>query len=213
MKAFGIILVVIGVASLAAGGVFLAGLLRRVADARVVRTIPYQGESLAPSGFLEVSTERLCQVSILFHPDLHAFGDVDTREISREYGVDARVCVLDDAGKVLLREDFGPQGLGVSSNGLTGSVELSANTGKFSPPASGKIQVESTWTPRVSLRRTKSGELRVYDRVSDHTEAGVYTALFGVSGSVAMLLGAGLLFLHLFDRKAPGIKKSSNLNP
>jgi len=213
MKAVGIVFVVIGVASLAAGGVFLAGLLRRVADARVVRTIPYQGELLAPSGFLEVSTERLCQVRLIFHPDLHAFGDVDAREISREYGVDARVRVLDDAGKVLLREDIGQQSLGVSSNGLTGSVELSANTEKFSPPASGKIQVESSWTPRVSSRRTKSGELLIYDRVSEHTKAGVYTALFGVSGGAAMLLGAGLLFLHYFDRKAPGIEKSSTLNP
>jgi hypothetical protein len=213
MKAIGIVFVAIGVASLAAGGVFLAGLLRRVADARVVRKIPYQGGTLPQSGFLEVSTERLCQVSLVFHPDLRAFGDVDAREITREYGVEARVRVLDDAGKVLLREDFGYHSLGVSSNGLTGSVELSANTEKFAPPASGKIQVESTWTPRVSSRRTKSGELMVYDRVSDHTKAGVYTALFGVSGGVAMLLGAGLLFLHHFDRKSPGVEKSSKLNP
>jgi len=213
MKAFGIVCIVIGVASLAAGGVFLAGLLQRVADARVVRTIPYEGETLAQSGFLEVSTERLCQLSLVFHPDLHAFGDVDTREISREYGVDARVRVLDDAGRVLLREDIGHQSLGVTSNGLTGSVELSANTEKFAPPASGKIQVESTWTPRVSPRRTKSAELMVYDRVSDHTKAGVYTALFGVSGGAATLLGAGLLFMNHFDRKALRIEKPSNLIP
>jgi hypothetical protein len=213
MKAFGIVFVVIGFASLAVGGVFLAGLLLRVADARVVRTIPYQGETIAQSGLLEVSTERLCQVHLVFHPDLHAFGDVDAKEITREYGVDARVRVLDDAGKVLLREDIGHQSLWVTSNGLTGSVELSANTEKFAPRASGKIQVESTWTSRVSPRRTKSAELVVYDRVSDHTKAGVYTAVFGVSGGAVTLLGAGLLFLHHFDRKALPIKKSSNLNP
>jgi len=212
MKASGIVFVVIGVVSLAVGGVFLAGLLRRVADARVVRTIPYrQGEALTPPGFLEVSTERLCQVSMVFHPDLHAFGEVDAREISREYGVDARVCVLDDAGRVLLREDL--QSLGVTSNGLTGTVTLSANTQKFAPPASGKIRVESTWMPRVSPRRTKSAELMVYDRVSDHTEAGVYTALFGVSGVAATLLGAGLLFMNHFDRKAARIEKASSPTP
>lgn len=201
MKAFGILLVAVGLASLAAAGVSLAGLLRRVADARIVRTIPFQGDRLAPSGILDVSTERLCQVKVVFYPDLKAFGDVDLGGIRREYGRDARIRVLDDAGKVLLEENFSRAGLTGMSNGLTGSVELSANSDKFVPPATGKIQVESTLSPRTSVHHLKSVELLVYDRVSDHTKAGIYTALFGVSGGAAVLLGAGLLLVNVLGRK------------
>lgn len=201
MKAFGIVLVAVGLASLAAGGVFLAGLLRRVADARVVRTIPFEGHLLSPSGILNVSTERLCQVKIVFHPDLKAFGDVDLGKIRNEYGPDSQVRVLDDAGQVLLQEKFDGDGLAGFSNGWTGSVELSSNSGKFEPPASGRIRVESAWSPRVGAQHLKSAELQVYDRVSDHTQAGVYTALFGVSGGAALLLGASLLLARLVGGK------------
>lgn len=205
MRAFGIVLVAVGLALLIGAGVFLAGLLRRVADARVVRTISFQGERLAPSGVLAVSTQHLCQISIVLHPDLKAFGDVDLSEIRRQYGADARVRVLDDAGKVVLQEDFARGSLTGMSNGWTGSVELSANSDKFAPPATGKLQVESTLSASSRGYRLKSAELQVYDRVSDHTEAGVYTALFGVTGGAGVLLGAVLLLLAFLERKRTSI--------
>lgn len=203
MKALGIVLLGMGAVCLAAGGIFLVGILRRVADARVVQTVPYQGEKLAPSGPIAVSTDRLCQVRAVFHPDLRVFGNVDVVSLGREYAVSFSVRVLDEAGAVLYQEKGIPWGMTTTANGLTGSLELSVTSSKFAPPASGKLQVDSTYSLRNSANRMKSAELQVYDTVSDHTKPGVYAALFGVTGGAAALLGGGLLFLRLLQRK-PG---------
>lgn len=195
MKAFGFVLTLVGLAGLGIGGWFLAGIIRRVADARVAQTFTYQGRSLAASSWVNVSTDRLCQLSAIFHPDLHAFGDVDTKEIRDEYDVSVSFRVLDETDHVLLDDRDGVWGTLLTSNGLTGNVELSRNSEKFPPPSSGRLRVESIWSPK-GKGRIRAAEVLVYDRVSIHTQPAVYAGLFGVSGGAFALLGGALLVLQ-----------------
>jgi hypothetical protein len=197
MKVLGLILLAVGLAALAAAMVFLWGIFQRVSDARKVGTIPFQGAALPRLGALTVSTDRLCQLTAVLHPDIKAYGDPDMKSLRKDYAVDARFRVTDEAGNLLLEETVNAWHTTVSANGLTGAVELSTNSSKFAPPASGKLLVDCGWSRTNTFGRILTAELEVYDTVSDHTKPGIYAALFSISGGLSVLLGAGLLFFRM----------------
>ncbi len=202
MKAAAVILVLLGLASIAGGVVFFVKIAQRAAEARVVKTLALT-PGAAVSAEVAVSVERKCQVSFAIHPDLKAFGDADWAGIRKDYPLSLSYRVTDQTGGEIMAQNLKEWQFGGIQNGLTGFVEYSYNTSKFDPPASGRLKVSVEFRKEGKSGRFLESEAKVYDTVSDHTKSSVYGTAFGLGGGVLVLLGGGLFSLSLLNKPKP----------
>lgn len=199
MLKLGLVLLASGVAfGIAAAGAGVIGLVRG-ALARRVATVPLPVGERVDTGWLDVDTGRLCQVTVHVRVVTPVVDHTRRRRRADKYEAVYRFplqyTVLDGSGNVFFRQAAtvpsgwnGPSQSRVRAEQAT--VEAEHYFGKFTPPASGRIRVVAELGPDVEHGAVAHApRLMVYDNVS--SQRGTVLTLLGLGGlgGVLALMG------------------------
>lgn len=201
----GLVVLAVGVAlGIAAAGAGVFGAIRG-ALARRVATVPLPVGERIDTGWLEVDTKKLCQVTVHVQVTTSKVDHTRRRRRADDYKAVYRFplqyTVLDGDGNVFFRQVAkvpsnwtGPSKERVRSQ--EAMVEAEHYFGKFTPPASGRIKVVAELGPDAEQEAVAHApRLIVYDKVSSQRDTILALLGLGTLGGGLTLMGGVLAFV------------------